>query len=61
MEGDLVDQTSRREVLEKKREKRPATTTKPSEAIYERGEYRNRGVEVEDVCESGILECCDRG
>jgi len=46
---------SRREVLEEKREKRPEKITEPSEASCERDEYRNRAVEVEDVCESGML------
>jgi hypothetical protein len=55
MEGDLVERTSRREVLEKKRGKGPETTTEPTEASYERGEYRDRGVGVGDVCESGML------
>jgi hypothetical protein len=51
----MVERTSRREVLEERREKRPETSTEPSEASCERREYRNREVEVEDVCESGML------
>jgi hypothetical protein len=54
MDGGLGGRSSRREVLEDRREKRPKTSTKSSENCCEGGEYRKRKFVVQEVCESGM-------